>query len=245
MPYFIAPMIVQNQPGLWGEGSAYNRDNIHSLINKKLHAPPVNYDSHTLKPHSISHFDAPLHVLEQGSSIDKYFSPEKLSTFYGKVTLVKLRNNNYKMSKISGIYHWEVSLDELQTGLLEAQGTSEIPEKLLLTTDPYKGPQNDQQDPNFVLTLSIEAAKWLCSSKKFNLYGTSWKSSDFQPGKSDRPIHKILFDNALILECLALNEPPKGVYFIVCPPLPLMGASESPASPLLFSLDEINRYLQP
>jgi hypothetical protein len=42
-------------------------------------------------------------------------------------------------------------------------------------------------------TLSQEAADYLISLDGFHLYGISWKSSDFNPGRPERPIHNTLF----------------------------------------------------
>lgn len=85
--------------------------------------------------------------------------------------------------------------------------------KLLLTTEFY--PVNDfgYDHPNYVLTLSQEAADFLISYEGFNLYGTSWKSSDFNPGKAERPIHDTLFKQALILENLDLKDVPEGEFY--------------------------------
>jgi kynurenine formamidase len=76
----------------------------------------------------------------------------------------------------------------------------------------------------------MEAAKYLTSLPKFNLSGTSWKPTDYQPGSPLRPIHNEIFKKALILEYLNLNSVPEGEYFINCFPLNLKGASESPVT---------------
>src|SRR5690606_38202472 len=99
--------------------------------------------------------------------------------------------------------------------------------------------ENSFHDPNFVLTLSLEAANWLTSSTDFNLYGTSWKSSDYKPGSAERPIHNKLFEKCIILECLELSSVPEGEYFLVTFPLYIKGASESLVPPTLFTYDEL------
>lgn len=96
-----------------------------------------------------------------------------------------------------------------------------------------------QHDPQFALTLSAEAAEWLASNPKFSAYGTSWKSTDFQPVSRERPIHKIFLKSAIIYECLELTGVPDGEYFLSAFPLPLKGATESLVCPVLFTFDEI------
>jgi len=106
-------------------------------------------------------------------------------------------------------------------------------------------PKNNDgyHDPNYVLTLGQEAADWLISSKDFNFYGTSWKSSDYTPGSTERPIHKTLFKQAVIAECLDLEAVPSGDYFIVAYPLRIKDSSESPVTPVLFTYDELKEIL--
>lgn len=53
MPYVLSPIINENSPGMWYEGYAYEKKNIYSLKSGKM--PPVNYDEHTIRPHSLTH----------------------------------------------------------------------------------------------------------------------------------------------------------------------------------------------
>ena len=82
------------------------------------------------------------------------------------------------------------------------------------------------------------------NNSKFCMYGTSWKSTDFQPGSKERPIHKIFFNNdTLIFECLNLQSVPNGEYYWFAFPLPLEGASESPVCPVLLTKQELTDLL--
>jgi hypothetical protein len=98
-------------------------------------------------------------------------------------------------------------------------------------------------DPSWVLVLDTDAARWIAQSGRLAVYGTSWKSTDFTPRSRERPIHTALFQSALIYECLHLRHVPEGTYLWVGPPLPLEGASESPACPMLFTWDELRGVL--
>jgi arylformamidase len=232
MPYILSPLITEDSEGMWFEGAAYTKDQIYSIVPGIV--PPVNYDQHTLKSHSITHIEAPKHVSNDGKTVDKYFNK---SHVFGGCTVVKLSGNNYKEVG-DGIYHWEVSLTELQHAL-----NNKIPKKLLLSTQIYHKNKDGYHDPNYVLTLGLEAAQWLISSKDFNFYGTSWKSSDYAPGSMERPIHKTLFRQAVIAECLDLENVPAGDYFIVAYPLRLENSSESPVTPVLFRYDELKNNI--
>jgi len=232
MPYILSPLIKEDSDAMWSEGSPYEKTNIYKIEEGKV--PPVNYDGHFLKSHSLTHAEAPKHTQKNGKSIDEYFDE---NYFYGNCTVVRLKGDNYKKVN-EELFHWEVNLAELQTAL-----DGKNPEKLILTIDNYKKNKDGYHDPNYVLTLSLEAANWLIAGEKFNLYGTSWKSSDFKPGSMERPIHNVLFQKAVILELLDLENVPAGDYFMVAYPIRIQGASESPVTPVLFGHDEIRAFV--
>jgi arylformamidase len=234
MPYVLSPIIKLDSPGMWSEGAAYEKKSIYSIESGKN--PPVNYDTHILKPHSLTQQETPAHTQKDGKMLDLFYK-EDLKHFYGQALVIKLSGNRYKAVS-NEISHWVISKEEIQERL-EFLNIKQLPNKILITTENY--PENTQgyHDPNYVLTLSQEAADFLVSNDNFDLYGTTWKSSDFNPGKAERPIHNTLFKNALILENLVLNEVPEGIYFMTAFPLPLQGASESPVVPVLFIKDEL------
>jgi arylformamidase len=237
MPYILSPLITHASQGMWSEGAAYEQKKIYSIKGDKL--PPVNYDEHLLRPHSLTHLETPAHTMSEGKTVESFYS-DHLSYFYGQTLLLKLSGNNYQ-AKENGFFHWVISIDEIKERLNHLKIKS-LPPKILISTAFY--PQNEQgyHDPDYVLTLSQEAADFLISHSNFHLYGTSWKSSDFNPGLRDRPIHNTLFKKALILENLHLKDAPEGIYFMSSFPLPLVGASESPVVPVLFTKDEVLQF---
>lgn len=236
MPYILSPMIQPNSPGLWGEGNAYEKQTIYSI--EQPNHPPVNYDAHLLKPHSLPHMEVAAHTNSNAKTVDDYYQ-SSLNYFYGEVLVVKLPGSNW-LAVTEEIFLWEVTLDELKCGIETAQGSSQLPAKLILSVEDLPVTSNGTHDPNFVLVLSQESADYLISNQAFNLYGTSWKSSDFQPNSSLRPIHNTLFQQAVIFECLDLAKVPQGNYIFMGFPLPLVGASESPVCPVLFSKTELS-----
>lgn len=233
MPYILSPKITTRSSAMWGEQSAYEKKKLYSIDSGKL--PPVNYDEHILRPHSLTHFETPAHTLIDGKRLDYFYQHPEY--FYGKTVVLKLRGNKYE-SKGNGIFHWVISVDEIKQRL-QALSIGIAPAKILITTEFYPLNDDGYHDPDYVLTLSQEAADFLISLSGFHLYGTSWKSSDYNPGKSDRPIHNTLFKKAGILENLDLKNVPEGIYFMTAFPLPLEDASESPVVPVLFTKDEL------
>ena len=233
MPFILSPKIKLDSPGMWGEGKAYTKNNVYSIGSQP---PPVHYDSHIINAHSLTHFEAPAHTAKDGKTIESFFDrPEKF--FYGRVAVIRLVGSNYR-SISNDTYHWEITKEEIVQGLVEI-GLTEVPDKLFITTESYFVNEEGFHDPKKVLTLSQNAANFLVECPGFTLYGTSWKSSDYKPGSMERPIHNTLFKQALILENLDLRTVPAGEYFLSALPLPLVGASESPVTPVLFTYDEL------
>ena len=220
---------------MWAEGPAYQKQNIYSIEDGKI--PPVNYDEHTFRPHSLTHLETPAHTQKSGRTVDFYFNND-LTFFYGETVVIKLKGNNFQSTKIPGVFHWIISVEEIMNRLKEINNNI-LPAKILITVDNCPLNAEGFHNPDYVLTLSKEAASFLISTPNFNLYGTSWKSSDYQPGSALRPIHDTLFRKALVLENLCLEKVPEGKYFMNAFPLPLEGASESPVVPVLFSQDEL------
>ncbi|MBC7715126.1 MAG: cyclase family protein [Rhizobacter sp.] len=237
MPYILSPIITSDSSGMWGEGTSYEKKSIYSITPGKL--PPVNYDAHTIKPHSLTHIETPAHTQAEGKRIDFYFK-NRPEYFWGKTLVIRLTGNHYQEVG-NGIFHWVITVDQIQSRLKELK-MSEIPSKVLITAESSPSNSHGYHDPNFVLTLSQEAADFLISHHHFHLYGTSWKSSDYKPGSSERPIHNTLFSKGIILENLKLDGVPEGIYFMSAYPLPLMDASESPVVPILFTREELNDF---
>lgn len=212
---------------MWGEGSGYEKKNIYSIEDGKL--PPVNYDEHIFRPHSLTHMETSAHVNEGGHSIDYYYEnhPE---FFCGETLVVKLKGNRYPL--------WEITKEEL----VNAIGGADIPPKVLITSEDYPMNEDGFHDPEQVMILSPEAADFLVESG-VHLYGCTWKSSDFKPGSSERPIHKKLFKNGVVLENLKLDHVPVGKYFMVAVPVPVVGASEMVVVPVLVEkVDSFTRF---
>lgn len=238
MPYVLSPIISKTMAGLWGEGGVYSTENIYEIESGSSELPPVHYDAHTLKPHSIPHVDAPGHIITDGKTTDSFFR-EDCSPFFGPVTVVHLDGAPWENSSDSGASLWRVSAQELASGLSRVTGSEQLPDKLFLSVKGVPINEFGFHDPSYVLVLSSEAAELLVSNKNFNAFGTSWKSSDYEPGSRERPVHKILLQQALLYECLRLDHVSEGQYFLSAFPLALEGSTESPVTPVLFEASEL------
>lgn len=243
MPYFLSPMIRKSAPPLWMEGDPYSSQVIYDIQSTDPKTPPVHYESHTLKPHSLCHMEAPGHTMPGGKTVEAFFEGSQSQCFYGPAVVVRLGPPSWQPTNTPGNVHWEISLDSLTQAVVRVTGRLAVPERLLVTPDQVPVTSEGEHSPSHAFTLSVEAAEWLSSEPNFKTFGTSWKSTDFKPGERVRPIHERIFRRAAIFECLKLNEVPEGVYFWVGFPLPLVGATESPLAPALFTKEELKAFL--
>ncbi|MDX9789438.1 MAG: hypothetical protein RBT61_01270 [Candidatus Kapabacteria bacterium] len=230
MIYVIGNKIHKNTPGLWGEGEAYVRNEIYRKVENKL--PPVNYDGHHIKPHSLTHAESAKHTSNQGRTVDMMIK-DNPEYFYGECLLVKLESDYVEIAE--GIYKKEIGTDELKQKINELNN-GVIPRKILITSHDYKRNYIGYHDPSYILVLSRAAAEFLTGDSELHLYGTSWKSSDYQPNSIERPIHDILLSKGVIFELLDLYDVPEGKYIFSGMPLYIENSSESPVTPILISI---------
>jgi len=238
MPKILASLIRVGQPGMWREGVAYEKNSIYK-ITKNSDLPPVNYDEHILRPHSICHVDAPSHIVAGGKTVDDYFKDEFLKkSLFGKVTVLRFDNLVPVLNKATGHEVFYIGKEQLTEKL---HGDLNLPNKIIISLGDRFLDQEGNNPENLVLVLTESAVSYLKINTQFNMFGSSWKSTDFQPGSSERPIHKALFEkDVLIIECLNLKGVKEGNYFLSAFPLPLVGASESPVCPVLFEEHELH-----
>lgn len=237
MPYILSSFISNDLNPLWGEGAPYDCCEIYHIAGN----PPVNYSSHTLKPHSMCHVDGPNHIIENAGGVETYFNSDSLTYLWGEVFLLKIKKPNWKKINLNNleVFHYEIQVDELKEELKRLLPTHLKPKRLFVTLEDLPVDLNNMHDSNYALTLSEESAKWLLEGNDFCTYGTSWKSTDFKPGSRERPIHRLFLKKGVIYECLDLKNVPEGRYFLSGFPLPIKGASESPVCPVLFEYSEL------
>lgn len=240
MPYVLSPVINEDFKGLWNEGNPFTKEKIYDINSNKLNSPPVNYSSYTFKPHSLTHLETGAHTQNLGKTVDWYFQEKNYSPFWGKVVVIKLEGLGFvEHERIAGLRIWEISETELKNAINAVTQKATPPARILIA--PFNVPVNEHglHKPNHVFVLAQKAADYLISNPEFQLFGTSWKSTDFQPYSRTRPIHNTIFSQAVILENLKINDVPAGEYFLNAFPIPVAGASESPVCPVLFTKEEL------
>lgn len=232
MPHLLSPPIRPGRDGVWGEGAAYEVRNLWRVQDPG--PPPVHYDQHLLRPHSITHAESPGHVVAGGAGLDPYFArPEHL---WGVALVVRLAP---RYEPVDGWLVHEVTADELAPHLVGHDHVG----KVLVTTEDVPLDDDGHHALDHALVLSEPAARLLVDRPAFDLFGTSWRSVDHRPDSADRPVHRLLLERAVVLEYLDLVHVPAGRYLLVGFPVRLAGATEAPVTPVLFTHDELARAL--
>mgnify|MGYP003691913173 CR=1 FL=1 len=233
MPYVLSPIIKETLEPMWGEGQIYEKINIFKINEKML--PPVNYDQHNFKPHSMTHIETPAHTEINGRNLGYYLKNHQ-SFFFGPTTVLKLDGDNFKEIG-NNLFHWQISKDELSNKISNYK--NKIHGKILIAPSIYQIDKFGFHSNNYAFSLSEDAANMIIEVENFHLLGTSWKSLDYNPGRPERPIHKTIFKKALTMENLDLLNVPEGNYFMCNYPIPVEKSSEALVAPILFTKDEI------
>lgn len=239
MIYNISNIVNNSLPGLWNEGNPFQKIEIYSIQDNKL--PPVNYDSFTIKSHSITHCESMKHVDNNGKDISELIISNP-SYFYGDCLVIKFDDNYAEIGDDLSLQ--VIDIDEFEQKI-KSLNINSMPQKILITTKNYPQNQYGYHKENYILIISDKLAEHLVDKYSIHLFGTSWKSADYKPKSKERPVHKSLLSNGVIFELLNLNNVPEGSYFFTGFPLLIENTSESPVSPILMSYDEIgvNYYL--
>jgi arylformamidase len=170
-----------------------------------------NETSLTMGVHFGTHIDAPLHFIEDGSSVDMV----ALDVLVGDACLVDM----------SGV-------DRIMKRTLEAADIPIDCKRLLIKTDNSKLLIDGKAtfNENYV-ALDITACEWIVE-KGIQLVGIDYLS--IESFNADYSVHKYLLSNdVVILEGLKLNEIHSDNYELICLPMKIMGAEAAPARVLL------------
>lgn len=225
MQYQLSPVIDEVFQPMWLEGSPFHQKN---LYNFEQTGPPVHYNSYEFKPHSLTHVESQAHTVPGGKTLDQY----DLSYFIGKSLVIKLKGDGYRLVDAEKqIYHWIISEDELKPYLGNTDASI-----FLITAENSPYLAYGVHDPSYVLTLSEAAAKLMLKCQNFKAYGTSWKSSDYNPGSRDRKIHNLIFQKGIIYENLLLDKVSEGEYHFSGLPVMVKGSSEMVVNPIISSI---------
>lgn len=156
--------------------------------------------------HCGTHIDAPLHMVENGSTIDKY----DLSLFIGKCKVFDLTNVKEFIKK-DDIANLDIQKDDII---------------IFKTTNSF----DKEYNPKFVY-IEEDAASYLVE-KGIKTIGIDAMS--IERGKEGHPTHKIILGaNIGVIEDLALADIKQGHYFLSALPLNIKDSEASPIRAVL------------
>lgn len=164
----------------------------------------------SLNVHTGTHLDAPLHVFENGATIDS-IPPERL---IGPARVVDFTN----VSPSIGREHLE------HLGLAAGEWL------LVKTTDSFN--ETDTFNREFVF-LNADGAAYLA---EIGVNGVAIDALGIERDQPGYPTHKTLFNaGILIAEGVRLKDVPEGRYTFILAPLKLTGTDGSPARAFLIA----------
>lgn len=156
--------------------------------------------------HCGTHIDAPLHMINDGYTIEKY----DLSKFIGKCKLFDLTNVDEFITK-KDIENLDIQEDD----------------RIIFKT---KNSYDKNYNPNFVY-IEEDAAYYLVE-KKIQTIGIDAMS--IERDKKNHPTHKIILGaNIGVIEDMRLEKVQEGLYFMSAIPLKIKGAEASPVRAIL------------
>lgn len=200
--------------------------------------PVLNYENHVIMSsnveiwlHAGTHVDAPLHVVEDGASIDEI----ELSKFVGEAVMLDLTKNTSPSSPILSI-----TLEHAYTELKRKGEEIKRGDIIVLRTDwstRYSPASSEYREKSPYLTE--EAVDWLLE-KKPSAVGFDFPEERIEklkeslgPGKTREqplPLHlKLLGNGVHLIEHLTnLNQLTRSRFILAAAPLKIKGAEGSP-----------------
>ena len=164
----------------------------------------------TMDMHTGTHVDAPLHMIEDGNTIDKI----DLNTVVTKCKVLDLTNINDKIRK-------EDLIDKnIENG-----------DFIIFKT---KNSYTEEFDYDFVF-LEKSGAEYL---KDKGIIGVGIDSLGIERSQPNHETHKIYEKGITIIEGLRLKEIEEGEYILCAPPIKINNAEAAPTRALLIKYDE-------
>jgi arylformamidase len=162
--------------------------------------------------HSGTHVDAPIHFLENGSSVEQL----PLDALVGPAEVIEVQN-----------------ADLITPEILERAGLPTETTRLLVKT-PNSDLWTDSShafNPDFV-ALNSQAARWIVN-RGIRLVGVDYLSVQ-RFGDKDCATHRVLLEaGVVIVEGLDMRKVTPGPYQLICLPIKLSGSDGAPARTIL------------
>lgn len=246
----VVPAIATEQPGQpseampaqWFEKTTFTLSPTYRRLDDPNSAP-INADTCILFAHSLSHVEGHSHTNTNGQRLADILR-ERRECFEGPVVVLRFNKIEAETTpstdpKRTAIVH-RVSREELVAKLEELGVDQSKVEKVFITVDGIEYDQFNRQRRGYHLVLSEDAARFLISLPKFNAFGTSYKSTDYNPTGRDLPIHELIFSRGVSYENLFLRDVPSGVYLLEGGrPLEIEGTDAFVVAPVLRTADEV------
>jgi len=167
----------------------------------------------TFGTHTGTHVDAPAHILEGGSGIEKV----PLTSLMGPALVLDL-----------SFVSMDISAANLNFALEKVNNNADGICILLIKT--FSGDCGDISSPKTQRFLRPDAGSWIVDHG-FGTVGVDTLSVDISPSLEN---HRLFLENGLnIVENLNLSEPEPGLYDFICLPLKLHGCEAAPARAIL------------
>lgn len=195
-------MTIEEGMQVWG-----NHESKQPQINSQPTSPDgVNESRIDMDVHCGTHVDAPLHMLEDGATIET-------------IGLEELVGN----ARVLDLTH---VVDSITREDLEKHGLQKGEWILVKTRNSY----SNTFESDFVF-LREDGARYLV---EVGVRGIGTDGLGIERSQEAYPTHRTLFrNNVIIVEGLRLKEVPPGTYFMVIAPLKLTGIEAAPARALL------------
>lgn len=172
---------------------------------------PYNLSRLDFNLHTGTHVDAPLHFLQNGTTVEKL----PLDVFVGPCYVAHLPDTA------------DITVDEL----VDLNLSSGIERLLLRTRNSELWATNTTEFKKDFVALTHDAAQWIVD-KGIKLIGVDYLS--VQRYHDDARTHQILLGaDVIALEGLNLSGIKPGFYELICLPLKLVGAEGAPARAVL------------
>lgn len=195
-------MTIEKGMQVWGNHDGKQPE----IISQPTSPDGVNESRIDMDVHCGTHVDAPLHMLEDGSTIETI----GLEELVGNARVLDFTDVN----------------DSITREDLEKHGLQKGEFILVKTKNSF----TDSFESDFVF-LRDDGARYLV---EVGVRGIGTDGLGIERSQAEYPTHRTLFrNNVIIVEGLRLKEVPPGSYFMVIAPLKLTGIEAAPARALL------------
>lgn len=175
----------------------------HSRIDR---GDSSNVSALSLGSHTGTHVDAPDHFLDNGVTVEQM----PVGHMIGPALVVEFTSETH-----------------ISAADLEAASIPEGTTRLLAKTSNGRFWDDDEFHPEFI-GFAEDAGEWL-AARNYVCVGIDYLSIEQFRSPTHAVHHALLSKNTVLIEGLDLRAVDPGEYFLVCAPIPVVGADGAPA----------------